>query len=53
MPPLGDQSPRVSDSVHKALLAFAFASGPGSAECGVSRCVGREVFLHVGILVSY
>lgn len=49
MPPLGDQSLCVS--VHKALLAFA--SGPGSAECGVSRCVGREVFLHVGILVSY
>lgn len=45
--------PCVSDSVGEALLAFACAPGPGSAGSGVGRCVGREVFLHVGISLSY
>ena len=42
----------VSGSVGKALLAFACGSGPGIAESGVGRCVERDVFLHVGILLS-
>lgn len=45
--------PHVSDSVGKALLAFACAPGPGSAESGESRCVEGEVFVHVGIALSY
>lgn len=53
MPPLGDQSLCVGDSVGEALLAFACAPGSGSAESAVGRCDEREVFLYVGILLSF
>lgn len=43
MPPLGEQSPCVSDSVDKVLLAFACASGPGSAEWCEQMCWERSV----------
>lgn len=46
------KAPCVSDSAGKALLAFACAPGPGSAESAVGRCVEREIFLHVGIFLS-
>lgn len=45
--------PHVSDSVDKALLAFACAPGPGSAENVEGRCVEREVFVHVGMPLPY
>lgn len=52
MSPLGDKALCVSDSVGKAVLAFACAPGAGRAEGGVGRCVERKVFLHVGMLLS-
>lgn len=44
---------RIRGSVGKAGLTFAYGSGPGRAESGAGRCVERDVFLHVGVLLSY